>query len=297
MTTTADGTHFNSCSGEIVLQDCIMKGMGDDCVNIHGKYFRILRRLGTQSVLVSTGAASFGASDVSPQGDQVHIVLRSYKTEATAKVTGHERHGDQAVLHFDRNVPPSIGSGDLIFDSAGISRATIKGCHFPGNRARGVLAHSNVSIEDCIFSGQSEQAVLVDVKPFALEGPVGAQVSIRGNKITDVHRRNPGAAIWIGAHVAGPDKSRKLDPTIVNHDIAIESNDFSDLVGPAFFGGSTTRLNIVDNRLTNVRSPSLVLERVSDVRIEGNVSSPPSAIVMRDAEKVDVSGNKGLHIA
>src|SRR6185312_7140080 len=42
MSTTADGVHCAACSGRVVIRDCTMSGMGDDGVNVHSQYLRIL---------------------------------------------------------------------------------------------------------------------------------------------------------------------------------------------------------------------------------------------------------------
>ena len=44
LTTTADALHFDSCTGRIVISDCTLSGMGDDGVNVHGRYQRIAGR-------------------------------------------------------------------------------------------------------------------------------------------------------------------------------------------------------------------------------------------------------------
>ena len=38
MSATADATHFNSVSGDIVLEDTTFEGQGDDGINVHGAF-------------------------------------------------------------------------------------------------------------------------------------------------------------------------------------------------------------------------------------------------------------------
>lgn len=37
--TNTDATHFTSCSGTLTLQNCVFKGNGDDCTNVHNYYY------------------------------------------------------------------------------------------------------------------------------------------------------------------------------------------------------------------------------------------------------------------
>lgn len=42
ISTNTDATHFTSCKGEIVIENCKFGGQGDDCTNIHNYYYTIV---------------------------------------------------------------------------------------------------------------------------------------------------------------------------------------------------------------------------------------------------------------
>ena len=300
MTTTADGVHFSACGGRIAIEDCEMGGMGDDCVNIHGKYFRIVQRLDTRTMVVAASSDRLaGPKHATPGGDRVEILAAgTLETRGRAVIAAAEPSGEFTTLHLAGDLGPDIQAGDYMFDAETRSRARVSRCRFPGNRARGVLAHSDAVIEGCTFSGQSAEAVLLLPDVRFMEGPAAERVQIRGNEIAGVLRlggRQSGA-VRIGATAADLAGEETRQPAPVNRDIAVIGNRIADIGGAAVLARSCTGLTIVGNRIERPAGPAIVLQDVQAVRITSNACTPvaPVAVGPRDRPAVNLEANSGL---
>ena len=141
MSTTADGVHCAVCSGKIGIRDCAMSGMGDDCVNVHGRYFRILGKPGDRTILVRLPPGGLAKTHHTiPSGAYLDLVSgKTLQTLERVIVVGSEQQGDVLALRLDREPPPSMGVEDLVFDASTRTQPLISNCRFPGNRARGIL--------------------------------------------------------------------------------------------------------------------------------------------------------------
>jgi hypothetical protein len=308
MTTTADGAHFNACNGRIAVEDCSMTGMGDDCVNVHGKYAKISQRIDARTLVVAASPGSLaGPPRATPAGDGVEMLAaRTLETRGEASVGAAEASGESTTLHIDRDLPPDIQAGDYVFDAETRSQASVLRCRFPGNRARGVLAHSDAVIDGCTFSGQSAEAVLLLPDSGSMEGPAAERVSVRGNEISGVLRLGgrQGGAIRIDAAPGGPGggpgsgaaSGARPSSAPVNHDIAVTGNRITDSGGAAVLARSCAGLTIADNHIERPAGPAIVLQGVRSVRIAGNTCAPAAPVTAGepDRSQVTLAGNTGL---
>jgi hypothetical protein len=240
MSTNADAVHFDDCDGYVVIEDCRFARMGDDGVNVTSSYRRILERLDDRTVvLTNRGNAPFQAMDAPFEGDAYEFasgstlesrgndeVLVPAPVIPSAPVT-------RETLHFAHNLPPGVQVGDVVIDTSRTPRLSVRNCAFDGNRARGVLAHNNATIENCIFRHQSAQGVLLSPDLYWMEGPEVSNVRIANNVFDDVDRwgRKLGA-IDIDAVVIGPNGQSQTSSGYPNHAIEIGKNDFLNMNGP-----------------------------------------------------------------
>jgi hypothetical protein len=284
-----------------VIEDSEMTGMGDDCVNVHGAFQKIQRIVDSRTITVRTirRGSPISPGKSSPRGD--HIDLTSsidLSPRGDVTVVAAEQSGQDLTLHLDRDLPRDFQVGDFIYDAETKSHATVSNCRFLGNRARGVLAHSDALIERCSFSGQFEEAVLLCVEPHFLEGPTSDRVTIRDNEIAGVLRTGSSAAIRVDATVKAPNGKEQSVGKSVNRDILISGNNFHNIDGAAVGAHSTKGLTIANNRIGHTTGPAIVLRDVERVRIEKNTCSPPSIIEVEgpDRANVDMFGNVGLNL-
>ena len=298
MSTCADGIHLADCTGSVDIRDCAMAGMGDDCINAHAGYLRIVHRIDNSTVLVSQpGEAPFG-----PQGLPVPGQAFTFSDGQTLQLLGSgkllaDAGGARARLQFSRDMPSSIRDGDLLFNLADSPRVTIANCQFSGNRARGVLAHSNAVIENCTFANQFEEALLLLPSASSTDGGAVNDTTIRGNIIEGANRAGyPSGAIRIGAlaHYAG--KRDYPSAAIVNRNVTIADNQIISAGADGIHVSSTGDLAIANNRIERPAGSAIVLLNVRQTTITGNTCVPPAALRIdpESVSEVTLSGNAGL---
>ncbi len=298
MSTCADGIHLADCTGSVDIQGCAMAGMGDDCVNVHAGYLRIVNRIDNSTVLVSQpGDAPFGPEDLPAPGQAF-----TFSDGQTLQLLGSgellaDVGGPRARLQFVRDIPSTIREGDLLFNLADSPRVTIANCQFLGNRARGVLAHSNAVIENCIFANQFEEALLLLPSASSADGGAVNDTTIRGNHIEGVNRAGyPSGAIRIGALAQSPGKPDYPSTAIVNRNVTVADNRIISAGADGIHASSTGNLAIANNRIERPAGAAIVLLNVRQTTITGNTCVPQAALSIDPGSESEVtlSGNAGF---
>ncbi len=296
MSLCADGIHFASCSGSVDIENCSMTAMGDDGVNVHGVYLRLMQRVDSRTATVARrGNIPFNSGDLPADGDSFSI-----SSAATLESIGDDKEmaseaGPTETLHFAADIPAAARPGDLLIDSSVQPKLTITACAFLGNRARGVLVHSDALVEKCIFRNQFEEAILILPDASWMEGPAGDRVTVRENVIEGTQRggRQSGA-IKIGA-IVQPNSGRPIESAgIVNHDLEIAENDINNPGGTAIMAYCTDELRIVGNRISQPTGIPILLGRVNRGLVAENTCRPAGKLVLMDCEMVVSRGNSGL---
>ncbi len=260
MTTTADGLHCTLCEGDITMEGCTVARTGDDCVNAHGKYLPILHHTDARTITVAT-------TDAPPSGTVDIVSARSLEPLDHDRIFGATPGPPgQTTLHLDHDIAAPVQDGDYLSLSPAPSSLRISNCSFPGNRARGVLAHRDAVIEGCMFHGQSAEAILLLPDARFMEGPAADRVTVRGCEFTDVQRAGgTGGAIRVDVGLRGP-----LGSTPVNGRITIERNHFAAFAGPAVVARSVDQLTFVANRTQGIIGPILRLDGVAHSTVMDN---------------------------
>jgi hypothetical protein len=187
------------------------------------------------------------------------------------------------ILEFESDLPLGLTAGELVRDVETNTKTHISGCHFPGNRARGVLAHADTLIEKCVFTGQSMSAVLLAVEPYFLEGPVIRGVDVSGNAISDVSRGEATADITVEA-LAPRTGSYIPDPVRVNSDVNLSRNTISSSSLVTMSAASVERVNIADNHVTNARQTQIAFTNCDGLTLSGNTFVPGAMLSITGPE-------------
>ena len=165
-----------------------------------------------------------------------------------------------------------LTAGRLIFaiNLNAKTHLTITKCQFPGHHGRGVLAHSDATIERCTFINQSDGAVLLAPDTYWQEGPTIERVVVRDNHIenSNLLGQVPGA-VWIGAFVSPDGRWGSSVSEVVNSGVAVTGNTF-----------------VIPN------APAVAL-RLRETKIEGNTitKSQHTALVLMSFPKFGSSGS------
>lgn len=298
LSTNADAVHMANCSGVVGINDCLLAGMGDDCINVHAQFLKLARLSDSRTAIVENKAETpFGNDDLPRAGDRF-ILSRANSLEplGEAVVVGAEAGAREAV-HFATDLPRDFRPGDLLCDATNIAALTVSRCRFPGNRARGVLGHSDVVIENCQFSHQSESAVLLTPDEFWMECGSAARVKINNNEFNDVLRlrRPKEGAITIDA-VINANNQVLRSAAHVNRDIVIEGNTIADAAGSAIAANAVDGLTIENNRIERCTGLALAMGAVWRVTVRGNRCTPAAQVSIQAEyrDEVNLANNSGL---
>jgi len=230
MSTCADGAHFVDCDGKILFERCRFFAMGDDAINVHGTYWRILEQAESNALIVNKrDRASFKKLELPKDGDKFSFAsgkgLASMGSGTLMEAAVRDDAPMNLKLVFKEPLPDALVPGDVIIRIGHGHSLTVRECRFDGNRARGVLAHRDVAILNNSFLGQSEEAILMAPDLWWMEGPEVANVVIRGNNIKDVNRSGHAAgAIRIDSVVATDGGQAHGNVGHPNHNVQLMEN-------------------------------------------------------------------------
>jgi hypothetical protein len=305
LSTCADASHFVDCRGFLRISGCSFFGMGDDAVNAFASYWRVVRAIAATSFEVAgRGGSPIGAWQLPRSQDHLRFVDgKTLAPLSESTVAAATANGPNAILTLTQPLRTPVPAGSLVCNLNGSPQLSVENCHFLGNRARGVVAHSDARIEDNSFSGCSLAAILLAPDAHWMEGPAVRNVSVARNKISNCGygRSNDrrGAVCVDTAHDPHP---QVLGPR-VNGGIQIVDNVFGALPVAPVFCSSATRVSILRNTIagspkpqSNVKGPeSIVLVNAAQAVLTGNVGQSAGEILLRGcAAPLTVSGNPGL---
>jgi hypothetical protein len=189
MSTCADGLHIASSHGKIDIRNCYLAGLGDDCINVHGRVLVVVERVDAHTLLVDAqGRGPFRDIDVTPAGDRVEFLSGRLVASLGEREVTEAEGGAHERLRFANELPPDLLAGDLLCDLDEPADVVISDCRFPGNRARAILAHRNTAIERCFFSDQRDEAILILFNNTAEGGPTIGNVTVAQNEFRDTGR-------------------------------------------------------------------------------------------------------------
>jgi hypothetical protein len=296
MSTTADAVHLALCSGKIDIRDCLLTAMGDDCINAHGNYLQIQRIMSARNIAVGlSDYVPIPKIELIPKGDHVEFVSANTLEDMAEAAVVDAQAGASENLKLADDLPANVHPGDYLFDTSLRPLLTVSRCNFPGNRARGVLAHSDAVIEHCHFANQTLEAVLLTTNARG-EGPAADRVSIRDNVVEDVLRSSSfSGAIRIGAFVI--DGAGKSQPSkgMVNHSLEIVNNRIRSPDRMAIYASATMGLRIERNRIEGSNGqPAIFINYVKNALIKENTCDPERGLRVTNCESVKTQNNHGL---
>lgn len=291
MSVNADGIHLNKCGGKIIIKDCVMKGMGDDCINIHSMFARV-----TGIDIDSSRIILEGGKSRSKAGGDMRVMYPGYaipgdilvfydvgtmQKKGTAVVKSYTMKDKLAEVVLDK-VPAELKAEDLIDNLAYLpSSVSVTGSKFGRNRARGFLCQiSNVLMENNEWDHTSSGAIWIicDTHFWFESGPVN-NVTIRNNRIIGC---NKGETFREGAIVIFCEQKgwQQYGPAGIHKNITIENNTIEDTDASGIFICSAENVNVLGNKFRNCSQNP------------GKITSGNFAIYYRDTDKGIVSGNK-----
>ena len=242
--------------GMLTIKDCYYEGMGDDAINIHSAYGKVLK-LNAETVSMARmrrgQEVNVSARYVLP-GDIVEFYDgKSMVPKGMAKVL--ERDGQRMTLDL---VPDRIASGDLFNNISMTPKVRISGVEVQRNRARGFLLQSqDVIVEACKIFNPTGIGIFVtmDVN-YWFESGQGKDVILRNNTIVGANKhliREGAITVKCGHDAGGTDY-----PAGVHRNIKIINNTIRDTANSGIYACSTDGIEIRGNQIEHAsQKPSL----------------------------------------
>ncbi len=189
MTATADGLHFNTCTGEIVLTNSVLEYSHDDCLNIKGPYAAV-------GNLLEGGIEYHRSPDIHLSiGDVVDMYeIATFRYVGSFTVTGLEGALGKNICSVKEPVPAGPAGEYMICNASRSPSFTAQNCFFGNKRNRGMLIQCrDVEISNCTFRNIVHGAIqILSVADVFAEGIMPRDVVVKNNKflgnaIEDVH--------------------------------------------------------------------------------------------------------------
>jgi len=152
-TANADATHFVSCSGKVIVENCTFECQLDDALNIHGMYTKVVRKANNELFVKEMHEAAKGIR-IFRVGDRIQILdpvsLIPY-TEKT--ITEIEYINSDLIRLAVAEDTDDVIVGDSAENISYTAELVFRNNIVRHNRARGILIASKgkTVIEDCLF--------------------------------------------------------------------------------------------------------------------------------------------------
>lgn len=310
----ADGINLNSPGEGPLIEDCRMETLGDDFINVHGTFARVLWQESPTELIVTQMNSR---RDTFSQPVEVEFLDRKTmrklgKRLVTGKFISEWRVPEKGTDRFLADLGHRWHSGFPYYNAYGQTRpvhrlvldapleipfdtiiacdsrsgggAVIRGCDLRGTYANGIRIQTGPArIENNRIAHVATFAIrLMGYPDYWGEGPYPHSVVIENNRFEDCTlggARNAG-----GIYVCEGDAPdyEKVQP--VPYDIAIRNNTFLRTGGPAVIARGVDGLEITGNRIEEygtipprrpVHGYGLSVERSLNVNIDGNTFLRP----------------------
>ena len=246
---TADATHFSSCKGKIIINNCNFRHQLDDATNVHGAYVVVEDILGPDKVGVRIGHFQQAGFLFAEASDNVGFINEetSAKVEFTTKVKSFNMlNKDYYIITFNDSIAHRINATDYIIENLDwYPEVTITNNQFADNRARGILLKSpkKTIVKNNYFSNMmSAMLIGSGISEWWYESGGAQDLIIEGNTFGDCAygaRRAP-IVVRIGGR---PDR--------MHNKIIFNNNTFNNY-DPTIFRASWVRhLEFTNNRINH----------------------------------------------
>lgn len=191
--TVADATHFNGCKGHILFDGCSVSGAGDDFMNIHGMYSKVIGIINDHSVLVAPNGRFIGFDpDETAWALDSATMQRKYEFKVSDQKKKFDLQNDLTgyILTFQDKIKDKIKMGDLLENKDRNPSLTVRNCSMlKKNRGRSVLVTTagDVLIENNYFNSAGAAILIEGDTDLWFESGGVRKVVIRHNIFEDCY--------------------------------------------------------------------------------------------------------------
>lgn len=296
-TTQADATHFSACKGVIISENGLYEAMGDDAINVHGTYLKMIEKINQNTIKASymhPQAWGFLWGEV---GDKVQFIasktmeLTDEKIYTIKNIKAVDKPTEFGAKTFEISFSEEISEEINNEKSFGVENLTwtpeviFKNNIIRNNRARGALFSTpkKVVCEDNLFDHTHGTAILLcgDSNGWYETGAC-REVVIKNNQFINALTANyqfTNAVISIYPEIPNLKDQKKY----FHSGILIENNSFEMFDEPILYAKSVENLTFRNNKITkNQDFPAFhwnkhkfFFERVKNINLENNSFEKP----------------------
>lgn len=287
LTSNADGVHIQSVRGKVILQNSVMEGVADDCINLYQVPGPIIMAVSPTELLMTQEARVF------PQvGDTITVYDPSsglLKGKSVIQSSIIEANGSQCRVILSTPIKNIVGGGnkgisdEFYIDECMQPGTIIKDNIFRKSRRYGALLKSkDTTVENNLFQDLGDNALHI-ASFLGAEGPHAENLIVKNNVFNNSGYRNAtkteftslkNGAIMLMADGKGYYKS----PYRGLKNVLIENNSFVNMPQYAISGRSLDGLKILNNTFTGEKDERIVakdvgtiyLENSNNIQIKGN---------------------------
>ncbi len=155
---TADATHFASCRGDILIENCTFENMLDDGTNVHGTYVVVDKVIDQNNIIVELKHFEQLGFEFAAEGDEVWFIKSPSpdRLSQTGRVTKAKILNERYTqLTLSEPIPATLSEGDLVENKTWNPTFTMRGCTIQNHRARCIVLKTPLKtlIEENYFSG------------------------------------------------------------------------------------------------------------------------------------------------
>lgn len=262
MSNSSDALNFLTCSGKIIVEDCVFDGQCDDGMNVFVNYWTVKRIINPTTIELYNEKAHSHETPEESAGDVFEFLrsdtLQKYDSRKIKTIKPNFKKYS-AIVEFTSPLPKTLRIGDdILMKENELTQVLVRNCTFSPIRGRGLTIQvPNVTVENCKFINSSSSGIHIStaLSPW-FEGGPAKNIMIRNNKFLNCSRIGGGkssAVIQIGAVLRNRDVAEDLSTT-----------------GKYALNGVHRNISIINNQIIKSNNGGIVINAVDGILIKNN---------------------------
>lgn len=282
----ADAFHFTNCRGLIELDGCNCNGQGDDALNIHGIYARIVA-VSKDRKQIELFGVRFPAERVFKADDEIWPIVRTTGSRGARNRIERivRKSSKRLVVALREPLDKTFREDDFIENASWYANVSIHDCYFGrANRARGILLTTpgKVVVHNNRFMTAGTAILIEGDTDYWFESGAVCDMDIHDNLFENcgTSASNNGGSGWGEALISITPSFRPADESspVYHRNIRIRNNRILTYDRPLLHARSVEGLQFVANCVeqtcdfpaTAAQRQSFCLEGCRNVRIAEN---------------------------
>lgn len=257
MASVADFMQVCMCRGKFSVSNSVFDGAGDDCLNVHGIHFKIIKADGNKITVRFMHPQSHGFNPLRAGDEIAYINTKTMLQEGTSKIQSSELLNETDIqLVLDK--ASDKGAGYVIEDVDACPDVDFENNYLTRIITRGLLltTRGRVRIKNNHFKSTTMSGILLsDDAESWYESGMCLDVSVENNKFE-----------YCGETPVRIKPENKIHAAPVHKNIKITGNEFMNYKGFCITAKSTDNLVVSSNKYCN--SKHLKTVKCSNVKAE-----------------------------